>query len=179
MVVQLGEAQQRIASLEQELEEKQRLLQSSEDIFYRYRIVPTAGYEYVSPAVTAITGYTPEELYADAGLRMMIVHPSDRERFDKYLRGTDWLGEVIVLRWVSKGGGVIWTEQRNTPVCNAEGRLIAIEGVVRNITQRRRVEELLLDNEGKWRRLVQELPDCVALLDLNPNPPKDVLGDSP
>ena len=48
------------------------------DLFYRYRLGPEAGYEYVSPSSTAITGYSPEEHYADPDLGLRQVHPDDR-----------------------------------------------------------------------------------------------------
>src|SRR3712207_7556365 len=50
----------------------------SQALISRFRLNPTPGFEYVSPSATAITGYTPEEHYADPELRSKIVHPDDR-----------------------------------------------------------------------------------------------------
>ena len=44
------------------------------------------GFEYVSPAATAITGYDPEEFYADPDLGYKLVHPEDHES-DRSLQG--------------------------------------------------------------------------------------------
>lgn len=44
-------------------------------VFYRYRLLPKAGFEYVSPSVTAVVGYTPEEHYRNPELGLQIVHP--------------------------------------------------------------------------------------------------------
>lgn len=55
-----------------------RLAENAQDIIYRYRLQPERGFEYVNPAVTAITGYTPEEHYADPDLNLKIVYPDDR-----------------------------------------------------------------------------------------------------
>jgi PAS domain-containing protein len=50
-------------------EERFRLLaENAQDLIYRYRLKPTLGFEYVSPSATAISGYTPEEHYADPEL---------------------------------------------------------------------------------------------------------------
>ena len=49
-----------------ESEARFRLLaENARDLVYRYRLLPTPGFEYVSPSATALTGYTPEEHYAD------------------------------------------------------------------------------------------------------------------
>ena len=41
------------------------LLELLPDIVFEYRFVPSPGFVYVTPSVTAIVGYTPEEHYAD------------------------------------------------------------------------------------------------------------------
>ena len=41
-----------------------RLVDRVADVVFRYRLHPP-GYEFVSRAITRLTGFTPEELYAD------------------------------------------------------------------------------------------------------------------
>src|SRR5215217_1175891 len=49
-----------------ESEERFRLLaENARDVIFRYRLAPTPGYDYVSPSIEALTGYAPEEFYAD------------------------------------------------------------------------------------------------------------------
>lgn len=55
-----------------------RLAENAQDIIYRYELTPKPGFTYVSPAATTITGYTPEEHYANPNLGFEIVHPEDR-----------------------------------------------------------------------------------------------------
>src|SRR6185295_20132093 len=112
-----------------------------QDIAYRYRFRPDPGFEYISPSATAITGYTPEEHYADPGLGARLVFPQGRPA-----PGGDPMLESAVAsasldRWVQKDGAVLWTEQRNTAVRDETGRVIAIEGVAREITARKRAED--------------------------------------
>ncbi|NTU83097.1 MAG: HD domain-containing protein [Chloroflexales bacterium] len=47
---------------------------------------------------------------------------------------------------------MIWTEQRNVPIYDAQDRLVAIEGVARDITERKNAEEQIL---GQRRALEQ------------------------
>src|ERR671910_999197 len=122
-------------------EERFRLLaENAQDLIYRYHLKPTPGFEYVSPSATAIIGYTPEEHYADPELRFKIVHPDDRHLIDEALCSPE---SLITIRWLRKDGGVIWIEQRTKAIYDGAGELVAIEGIARDITERRRVEEAL------------------------------------
>lgn len=106
------------------------LVERAADLVYRYRLWPNPGFDYVSPAATRITGYTPEEHYADPSLGVRIVHPADRARSDAALREPS--SAPLRLRWRRKDGTVVWTEQRNVPVFE-DGRLVAVEGIAREI----------------------------------------------
>lgn len=118
-----------------ESEKKFRLLaENAQDIIYRYEFFPERGFAYVSPSVTKITGYTPEEHYADPDLGLKIVHPDDRHLLEKIIKGEIKIDEPFALRLIKKDGTIIWTEQRNVPIYDANGNLIAIEGVSRDIT---------------------------------------------
>ena len=44
------------------------LAENGQDVTYRVRLVPELAIDYISPSVTALTGFTPEELYADPDL---------------------------------------------------------------------------------------------------------------
>jgi PAS domain S-box-containing protein len=69
-----------------ESEERFRLLaENAKDIIYRYRLKPTPGFEYVSPSVTDLTGYTPEDHYADPELGLKLVHPDDKHILEAFL----------------------------------------------------------------------------------------------
>jgi PAS domain S-box-containing protein len=109
-----------------------RLVNRASDVVYRYRLQP-AGFDFVSNAVARLTGYTPDELYADPTSLLRLVHPNDRPIVHQMLaHGT---GRVpVIVRWLRKDGTVVWIEQRNTAVFNRKHELIAIEGIAREIT---------------------------------------------
>jgi len=118
-------------------EERFRLLaENAQDLVFRYRLLPEPGFEYVSPAATRMVGYTPEEHYANPRLGLEIVHPDDRAKLEGVLRGGGDASEPLLLRWIRKDGAVIWMEQRNTTVRDAEGRAVAVEGIARDVTER-------------------------------------------
>lgn len=128
-------------ALRESEERFRRLAENAQDLIYRYEFAPQRGFTYVSPAATAITGYTPEEHYADPDLGLKLIHPDDWHLLEAYFQGSGLFHKPLVLRWVRKDGQIIYTEQRNAPIYDAQGNLIAIEGIARDITERMRAEE--------------------------------------
>lgn len=134
-----------------------RLLDNSDDLVYRFDLVPQRGYAYVSNSAIKITGYTPEEHYRDSDLGYKLIHPEDRDLFEKMLQGdTVKAKKPIHLRWIKRNGTVIWTEQKNVYLCNKNGELTAIEGVVRDITERKEAEEYH-SFQNSYQRLVSSI----------------------
>ena len=113
---------------------------NAEDLIYRFDLLPEERFAYINPAATRITGYTPEEHYDNPKLGLQMVHPDDRHTLVNIKRDGG-LNKPIILRWIRKDGSVIWVEQKNTPIYNKEGILIAIEGIGRDITARKMADE--------------------------------------
>jgi PAS domain S-box-containing protein len=120
-----------------------RLAENADDLIYRYEVHPVPRFTYVSPSVEKITGYTPEEHYADPNFGFKLVHPDDRNILSELIDKVSSGSALIALRWVRKDGSVVWMEQKNVPVFDDSGRLIAIEGIARDITQSKLAEEEL------------------------------------
>jgi PAS domain S-box-containing protein len=120
-----------------------RLVEDAHNIVYRYRFTPVSGFEYMSPAATDITGYTPEELCTDPNLGFKLVHPDDRHLLEAVGKGDITPGMPLSLRWVRKDGMIIWIEQQNVPIYDEAGNLVAVEGIARDITERKRGAEEL------------------------------------
>lgn len=133
-----------------------RLAENAPDLIYRYRLGPTRGFEYVSPSALAITGYAPEEFYTDPTLSLTVVHVEDRG----VLANGPLPDHPIEMRWVRKDGSVIWVEQRNTPVHDDKGQIIAIEGITRDVTARKQAELA----EKEQRTLAEALRDTAAAI---------------
>ncbi|HPC83163.1 MAG TPA: PAS domain S-box protein [Thermoanaerobaculaceae bacterium] len=142
-----------------------RLAENAQDLIYRYEFVPQRRFAYVSPAATAITGFTPEEHYADPDLGFKLIHPDDRHLLEGVARGGVPFDRPLLLRWFHKDGSIVWTEQRNVPVYDEQGRLVAIEGIVRDVSARKQAEEELWRLRELYESIVQDVTEGLILTD--------------
>jgi PAS domain S-box-containing protein len=119
-----------------------RLAENARDAIYRMSL-PDGIYEYMSPAASELSGYTPEEFYGSPQLICKIVHPDwygyFEEQWSRLLRGE--MSPTYEYPIIHKGGDIRWMNQRNILIRDEGGRIIAIEGIITDITERKRVEE--------------------------------------
>jgi PAS domain S-box-containing protein len=110
-----------------------------------------------------VTGYSPEEYTQNADLWITMVHPEDRELVRRFVARdlTTSKSPPVEHRIVRKDGGVRWV--RNTIVhhYDEQGRLIRYDGLVEDITERKRAEELVRDSERL--KAIGNLADGVAV----------------
>ena len=151
-------------SAERALEESERkfrlIAEKASDLIYRIELYPEQKFSYVSPSSTKLIGYTPEDHYANPNLGFELVHPDDREKLRDLLEHVD--GSPLVLRWIKKNREVVWAEQLNVPIYDIDGRLIAIEGIARDVTERQKANEAL---KRAFNSVVSVLSDMLNLKD--------------
>ncbi len=160
----IAENQKRLA----ENEERFRLLaENASDIIYKYRLFPEPGFEYVSPSCFAVTGYTPEEHYADPLLAVKIIHPDDRHILSGVSEHPEVLLGTVEIRWIKKDGSVVWTEQQNTPVYDAKGNVIAIHGIARDVTERKESEARAAQMNELLQKVLSNLDEAVLIVEFD------------
>lgn len=135
------------------------LAEHAQDVISRYRVLPTPAFEYVSPSVEAVLGYPPGAFYADPGLMARIVHPDDRHILQPD-PGAPQVAELIFMRLCHADGHWVWIEQRSTPVFDAEGTLVAVEGMARDVTDWRAAQASL----ARLNRVLRTLTGANAAL---------------
>ena len=139
-ITDITERKQMEEELRKSEESFRKLAENASDMIFLFDL--NKGYEYVSPASTKIIGYTPEEYYEDKNLTYKIVHPDDAQKLASI---TDQLSKQKTpahaeIRWRHKNGGIVWTEQISIPIYDEKGNLVAIEGIARDITERKQTE---------------------------------------
>ncbi len=149
-----------------ESEEKYRgLVEGLNEALYRMTF-PDGVYEYVSPAAMDVLGYSAEEIQANPLLIRKAIHPDFREFLEDALEKLA-IGEVpptVEFKIIDSYGKERWILQSNKGIFNEQGKVIALEGLCRDITKRRRDEEELRESEGILKSLFAATPVGVALL---------------
>ena len=137
-----------------------RLTENAQDMIYRMSLV-TGEYEYISPASTEMCGYTPQEFYQSSMLIQKFIHPDWRDYFkkewEKLLRGE--ISPIYEYQIIHKSGMEKWFYQRNVLVRDEQGKPIAIEGIVTDITERKIVEKRIHDLNDELEKRVEERTD--------------------
>jgi len=122
------------------------LFSDGKELFFRYRLKSPHGFDYISPSVTEITGYTPEEHYKNPRLALDLVFPEDKELLSKIISPHE-NKKNFIIRWVRKDKKIIWTEHRNHYIKDSNGDVVAIEGIVRDITNRKVAEKEIRESK--------------------------------
>jgi PAS domain S-box-containing protein len=118
--------------------------------------VPEGIYEYVSPPFLRILGYTPEELHSTPQSLHESIHPDCRESFDnqwkKLLDGK--VNPSFEYRIIQKSGDTRWVRQKSVIVHDENnGKPVAVEGIITDITDRKRSEESQPDYSNRLHHL--------------------------
>lgn len=143
------------------LEESEKLFrlltENANDIIFRKVFDPAQRFEYISPSVEKITGYTVEEFYKDPTLSEKIIHPDDMPIILQQASGEIPFLPEMTLRFIGKDGNVIWIEEKINYFYDETGKVIAAEGIARDITSRKNSELQIEKSEKKYRELLSDL----------------------
>lgn len=127
-----------------ESEERHRFLtEHAQDAIYLFRFVPKPRLDYISPAIERITGYRPEEFHKERTLLRKLVHPEDAETLNRYMRNPEEFATPATVRVLHKNGEVVWLEQHATLIRNDAGEPVAMEAILRDVTERVKTEAYL------------------------------------
>jgi len=111
-----------------------RLAENVPVVVHRVRVRPEFSFEYVSPSVLPILGFTPDQIYADPWIFWDSVHQDDRGVLDAMTADPDALARPFTVRHLHPDGRLVWTETRCNVEYDEDGRPILLEGVTTDIT---------------------------------------------
>ncbi len=118
-----------------------RIAENAQDIIARYTFFPIQGYEYISPAVFKILGYTQDDFYQDPDIDSRITHPDDTPVTHRYNDASQITDETFAIRLIHKNGQIVWVDYRSVPIFDNKGNLIALESIIRDISERKHDEQ--------------------------------------
>lgn len=155
-------------SLPESEQRYRRLLAAITDYIYTVKVENgRSGATSHGPGCEAVTGYTSGEFAKDPYLWYSVVHEDDRERVvaqaARILKGE--VPPPMEHRILHKQGGVRWVRNTTIPHTDQQGRLIAYDGLISDITNRKLAENKLAEEHNLLRTLVDNLPDCVFVKD--------------
>jgi PAS domain S-box-containing protein len=156
-----------VAALRANEQRYKRLLTSTTDYIYTVRLHAdgTASTEH-GPACITLTGYRAEEFAADPHLWLRMVPESDRpavlEQIQRILQGDR--PAPLEHRIIHKDGRLRWIRNTCIPHTDPQGRLMAYDGLISDITERKQAEEQLTQANAELARSSATLK--VALADL-------------
>jgi len=158
---------------EQALEESEKhykfLLESITDYSYTVKLHDGKPVKSLhGPGCVAVTGHSPEEYDADPDLWYRMVHEGDRpavlEQVKKVLSGET--PPPLEHRILHKNGQIRWVRNTIVPGRDRQGKLVAYDGLIADITERKRAEEKLVNSEAFYHSLVENLPQNIFRKDL-------------
>ncbi len=163
----IEEAAQRTArrGAEQELaltrERLDVIISSLVDVVWSARASPRQTL-YVSAATEAIYQRSPAEFYANPGLWMQVIHPDDRPQvqsaWNKALRGELFEAEYRIVR---PDGEVRWIHDRGTPFHGPDGNVVRVDGLARDVTQRR-MQQVKIDRLTRIRDVLTSINAAIV-----------------
>lgn len=156
-------------ALHQSEKHHKRLLESITDYSYTVKVEDDRPlYTEHGPGCTSVTGYTAHDYEADAELWHRMVPEDDRsavlDQITRVLAGETPL--PLEHRILHKNGQIRWVRNTIVPRRDQQGRLVAYDGLIADITERKRAEEKLVNSEALYHSLVENLPQNIFRKDL-------------
>jgi PAS domain S-box-containing protein len=137
---------------------------------WEYWIGPDQRLIWISPSCHRVTGYTATEFMADENLLERIIHKMDALLFMQHLaqvRGVENRTGHLDFRITHKSGRTRWINHHCIAIRRPDGTLLGRRVSNRDITDRKRMEQMLQESETQFRTLVEGAPDAIFVHDLN------------
>jgi len=161
---------------DQELRKANMVVENSPVVLFRCKAAPGWPVELVSRNVVQF-GYAPEEFLSGELTYASIVYPRDLEKIiaetEKYFaEGKDqWAHEY---RIVTREGDIRWITDEKVCERNEQGAATHYEGVIIDVTERRKAEEQLIAQQIQLRELNSTLEERIQA-EVKKNREKDVM----
>lgn len=118
----------------------------------------------VNPALVRLLGYDSKEELLQVNANQLYADPAARPRLVEELRERGSMRESeIQLR--RKDGQLVQCLDTSAAIRDSSGKVIRFQGALVDITERRRIEQKLHEEQEFARRLVNNFPDLIVVID--------------
>ncbi|GGC81704.1 putative bifunctional diguanylate cyclase/phosphodiesterase [Undibacterium terreum] len=134
------------------------LLNNLDGMVFRYRNDALSSMELVSAGCQKITGYAADHaLYLSRLSYERLCHADDLDKMRELIREAleHQLPYELEYRILHANGESRWLWERGVGVYNASGRLEAVEGLISDITARKKADQVTLEVERRYRSIVE------------------------
>lgn len=141
------------------------LVEGAKDLIWTSDLVGI--FTYLSPQYKILFGWDAQEWIGQSVVPL--IHPADlpavRAFAQKMLTQGD-PAEYIEFRHLHKAGHYIWIQCNETPISNSEGVVIGFQGIIRDISDRKRAEQQLAEKNIILHSVIDGTPDMISVKDL-------------
>jgi two-component system sporulation sensor kinase A len=119
---------------------------------------------YISAVAETIIGYKPEEI-AGKNFRSFLTESEIykvAQPFIEVMNGKSIRGLELELR--RKDGSLVPVEINSSPIVK-DGKIVGVQAAIRDITERKQMEQELRDSEEKFRAISTSAKDAIVLMD--------------
>ncbi|WP_342303760.1 PAS domain S-box protein [Methanolobus sp. ZRKC5] len=130
-------------------EEMEHIINTSPVMVFKWKTEPDWPVEFVSENIAKL-GYTVEDFTSNRIKYADIIHPDDSERTHLHISNYYMKKDAELnyeYRIITKSGDIRWVDERTFSRRDHSGR-ITLQGIILDITERKKVEEALLQGEN-------------------------------
>jgi PAS domain S-box-containing protein len=137
-------------------------VQSSNQILYDWD--PRTNAVTYGGDLQRILGYSPEELHGGINEWIELVYPDDRTSFNQEIERVIATEDAfhLIYRVCRRDGDIIWVEDRGQFFRDSSGQIKRMVGLIEDITERRRVEELIKQINVELEQRVKQRTAALA-----------------
>lgn len=162
-ITERKEAETRERAMLVRLQSFERSVNQAPAVLFRWRIAPGWPVETVTENVRQF-GYEPEDFLSGRVSWPGITHPDDVPRLEKEVaglleKGLREFGQNY--RLLTKSGDVRWIEDRNRVITDEMGEPTHVQGVILDVTERRRTEAALEESEARFEQMAAYIDDVL------------------
>jgi two-component system, cell cycle sensor histidine kinase and response regulator CckA len=124
---------------------------------------------YISPQIEAMLGFSADEWLGDPGLVLKQLHPDDRERVLAEVFQSKDTGKPLSseYRLLARDGHIVWVRDEAIVMRDEAGRPCFMQGLLLDISEQKRKEEMLQKSESKFRTIFERVAVGIALVSID------------